>query len=63
MYIRQNKYFYCTIGILDAQDNCQFVYNPNQEDSNGDNLHGDACDVDDDGDGRSMAFQNVPYIF
>ena len=56
-------YIYFVIGILDAQDNCQFVYNPNQEDSNRDNLNGDACDVDDDGDGRSMAFSNVPYFF
>ena len=33
-------------GILNEDDNCPIVYNPNQEDSDGDGL-GDACDLED----------------
>ncbi|MEM1002643.1 MAG: gliding motility-associated C-terminal domain-containing protein, partial [Bacteroidota bacterium] len=37
-------------GILDVDDNCQFVANPDQDDNDGDGI-GDACDDDDDNDG------------
>ena len=36
--------------IIDDDDNCPLMFNPNQEDLNGDNT-GDACDDDIDGDG------------
>jgi hypothetical protein len=37
-------------GILDGDDNCPLVYNPGQEDLDGDGL-GNECDADADGDG------------
>ncbi len=38
-------------GILDAQDNCPAVANPDQANSDGAADGGDACDADDDNDG------------
>ena len=37
-------------GIIDEEDNCPLVANPNQADYDSD-LQGDACDLDDDNDG------------
>ena len=48
-------------GIPDDIDNCQFIPNPNQQDSDGD-LLGDACDSDADGDGVSNSVDNCPLV-
>ena len=39
-------------GINDNVDNCDFDANPLQENSDGDAQGGDACDTDDENDGR-----------
>ena len=58
-------------GVCDCDDNCPYIYNPDQADSDGD-LVGDVCDncpyipnpdqVDSDGDGVGDVGDNCPYI-
>lgn len=60
-------------GVPDTTDNCTFVYNPDQADSNGDFI-GDACSevapteaptapgIDSDGDGVDDALDNCPSV-
>lgn len=48
-------------GILNAEDNCVFVENPDQSDLDGDG-QGDLCDEDDDGDGVLDVNDNCPTI-
>ena len=48
-------------GVLDANDNCPAVSNPDQLDTDGDAL-GNACDPDDDNDGAPDAADNCPLI-
>jgi hypothetical protein len=47
-------------GIIDDEDNCIFVFNPQQEDFDTDTL-GDACDEDDDADGSLDVDDCEPY--
>jgi hypothetical protein len=47
-------------GVLNADDNCPSVPNPNQADANGNGI-GDVCDFDTDGDGISDALDNCPF--
>ncbi|MFA4953375.1 MAG: thrombospondin type 3 repeat-containing protein [Candidatus Pacearchaeota archaeon] len=45
--------------ILDPVDNCMYVYNPSQENTDGDS-QGNACDSDDDNDGILDSVDNCP---
>jgi hypothetical protein len=46
--------------VLDGADNCLFVANTDQTDTDGDGL-GDACDADDDNDGLSDSDETAVY--
>ena len=46
-------------GVLNDADNCRFVSNADQLDSDDDD-RGDACDSDEDGDGIPNATDNCP---
>ena len=52
-------------GVIDDDDNCPSVFNPGQEDTDGDEI-GDACDtippVDTDGDGVVDSEDNCPTV-
>lgn len=46
-------------GLVNCYDNCVFVYNPNQNDIDGDGI-GDLCDEDIDGDGKENPTDMCP---
>jgi cysteine-rich repeat protein len=48
-------------GIPNEDDNCPYLYNPNQSDLDGDG-RGDACDPDIDGDGIPNPGDNCPEV-
>jgi len=49
-------------GIVDAEDNCPEIFNPEQEDNDEDDI-GDVCDADDDNDGVPDDMDNCPFTF
>ena len=49
-------------GVPDPFDNCQAVWNPGQEDCDGNGV-GDVCDADADGDGVSDCVDNCVVVF
>lgn len=51
-------------GVLDENDNCPQVYNPDQADSDSDGI-GDVCeaDADADGDGVNNGIDNCPLVY
>ena len=53
------KWYVCILYVL--QDNCPKIYNPRQEDYDGDTI-GDICDDDLDGDGipNEQVKNNIP---
>ncbi len=48
-------------GVIDRDDNCEGVPNPQQTDTDDDGV-GDACDSDDDGDGVDDGADNCPGV-
>ena len=48
--------------MIDDDDNCDLVVNPDQRDLDGDDS-GDACDRDDDGDRFDDGFDNCPTVY
>jgi hypothetical protein len=48
-------------GVIDTEDNCPLISNPDQSDTDGDG-QGDACDTDDDNDDVTDVTDNCPLI-